>query len=154
MSPAARWRLALAPLLAALAAVVLLRCLDAPPRLPPCPSLTRFGIPCAGCGGTRMVLSLSRGDFASAWRLNALWTAVLPPLLLGGYWALLHVLWPRRIPASPLQRHPLALAVLLAAAVLAVTLWRARHGPQPAPARWPPAEAKNARARPAPIGTR
>ena len=35
-----------------------------------CPSVILTGFPCPGCGMTRAMLSILRGDFASAWRFH------------------------------------------------------------------------------------
>ncbi|WP_240687292.1 DUF2752 domain-containing protein [Amycolatopsis suaedae] len=39
--------------------------------LPPCPTKTLTGIICPGCGGTRMMYSLLRGDLPAALHYNA-----------------------------------------------------------------------------------
>jgi hypothetical protein len=45
---------------------------------PRCPFFEATGLLCPGCGGTRALAALLRGDFAGAWRLNALVVALLP----------------------------------------------------------------------------
>ncbi len=47
----------------------------------PCAFHMITGLLCPGCGVTRMLLSLMRGDFAGAWRANAM-LMVLSPFLL------------------------------------------------------------------------
>lgn len=47
----------------------------------PCPLRYFTGLKCPGCGVTRMCLSLLRGDFAAAWKYNAVLLCVLPFLL-------------------------------------------------------------------------
>ena len=45
---------------------------------PRCPFFEATGLLCPGCGGTRALAALLRGDFAGAWRLNGLVVALLP----------------------------------------------------------------------------
>lgn len=40
--------------------------------LPPCPLHTWTGWHCPGCGSTRAVLALARGDWREAWAMNPL----------------------------------------------------------------------------------
>ena len=50
---------------------------------PVCPIYATFHVLCPGCGGTRALLALLRGDLGTAWRMNALLVGALP--LLAGY---------------------------------------------------------------------
>ena len=47
----------------------------------PCPIKYISGISCAGCGMTRAILSVLKGDFAAAFAYHPLWI-VLPPIVL------------------------------------------------------------------------
>jgi hypothetical protein len=51
--------------------------------LPPCPFHALTGLYCPGCGSTRMLYFLVHGNFASAWRENALAMLMLPVILYG-----------------------------------------------------------------------
>ncbi|WP_149359875.1 DUF2752 domain-containing protein [Lolliginicoccus suaedae] len=54
--------------------------------IPECPSKMLFGVNCPGCGSTRMVYSLIRGDLGSAFAYNAVGVAALV-LVLWSYGA-------------------------------------------------------------------
>jgi hypothetical protein len=77
-------------LLGLAAALVVLRVF--PPErygfYPRCPFFEATGWLCPGCGGTRAVAALARGDFAGAWRWNALVVGLLPALMVGLWWEL------------------------------------------------------------------
>jgi len=45
---------------------------------PRCPFFEATGLLCPGCGGTRALAALLRGDIVGAWRLNALLVSLLP----------------------------------------------------------------------------
>jgi hypothetical protein len=45
---------------------------------PRCPFFEATGLLCPGCGGTRALAALLRGDVMGAWRLNGLVVALLP----------------------------------------------------------------------------
>jgi len=45
---------------------------------PQCPFFEATGLLCPGCGGTRALAALLRGDVMGAWRLNGLVVALLP----------------------------------------------------------------------------
>ncbi len=45
---------------------------------PRCPFFEATGLLCPGCGGTRALAALLRGDFAGAWKLNPLIVSLLP----------------------------------------------------------------------------
>ena len=47
-----------------------------------CPSHALFGIDCTGCGVTRMILALSKGDIYQAFRYNPAVFILLPFLLV------------------------------------------------------------------------
>lgn len=80
----------------------------------------RFGIPCAGCGGTRAMRALSHGDFRSALALHP--AAVLGVFAaIGWFGARLVGYQAGRIPASPVEQRAamkrgIGIAVLLIAA--------------------------------------
>ncbi len=57
--------------------------------LPPCPFHVLTGLLCPGCGSTRTLYAIGRGEWSRALGQNPLLVVVLPPLLL---WAL-HSLW-------------------------------------------------------------
>jgi hypothetical protein len=50
---------------------------------PPCPLHAFTGLYCPGCGSTRMLYFLVHGQFALAWRENALAMLMLPVILYG-----------------------------------------------------------------------
>lgn len=50
---------------------------------PPCPLYAFTGLYCPGCGSTRMLYFLVHGQFALAWRENALAMLMLPAILYG-----------------------------------------------------------------------
>jgi hypothetical protein len=45
---------------------------------PRCPFFEATGLLCPGCGGTRALAALLRGDFVGAWHLNGLVVSLLP----------------------------------------------------------------------------
>jgi len=45
---------------------------------PACPIYEHFHVLCPGCGATRALAALLRGDLAAAWRMNALFLLALP----------------------------------------------------------------------------
>jgi hypothetical protein len=51
---------------------------------PSCPIRSVTGLLCPGCGGTRAIAALLRGDLVKAWRLNALVVAMVPLWLAYG----------------------------------------------------------------------
>lgn len=51
-----------------------------------------FGVPCPGCGMTRALVALARGDFQAAWQLNHGSFAVAPVL----FGSAVQRVWPRR----------------------------------------------------------
>ncbi|HEX7158156.1 MAG TPA: DUF2752 domain-containing protein [Edaphobacter sp.] len=79
---------AVAPMLSFFAAAALL--LRFPPDrysfYPRCPIYTLFHIECPGCGATRALAAILRGDLEHALQLNALFTVALPVIVL---WAVL-----------------------------------------------------------------
>lgn len=54
---------------------------------PPCPWRWVTGLLCPGCGALRGTHALLHGDLAAAWRLNALWVLLGPPLGAALLWA-------------------------------------------------------------------
>lgn len=54
---------------------------------PVCPIYAWTGLLCPGCGGTRAIAALLRGNFAEAWRWNALLVSLVPFGL--GYWVVM-----------------------------------------------------------------
>jgi hypothetical protein len=48
---------------------------------PACPIYEHFHVLCPGCGATRALAALLRGDFVTAWRVNALFCCAVPFLL-------------------------------------------------------------------------
>ena len=91
-----RWRALLLPagtVVAACAGAALILAADPSSQrgfpLPPCPLHWLFGLDCPGCGGTRMVFSLLRGDLAGALHYNAVALAFTPFFLwTWGAWVL------------------------------------------------------------------
>ena len=51
---------------------------------PECPFHAWTGLLCPGCGGTRAIAALLRGDLMAAWQLNSLVVALLPFALAYG----------------------------------------------------------------------
>ncbi|MBQ7567946.1 DUF2752 domain-containing protein [bacterium] len=66
---------------------------------PKCVLYQLTGLYCPGCGATRAVYSLLRGDLYHAWRYNPLLIASLPFLLWWGYRTLLWQYLARPIPS-------------------------------------------------------
>jgi hypothetical protein len=52
---------------------------------PRCPFFETTGLLCPGCGGTRAVAALLRGDFVRAWKLNPLIVSLIPFALGYGF---------------------------------------------------------------------
>ncbi|HVZ93849.1 MAG TPA: DUF2752 domain-containing protein, partial [Phycisphaerales bacterium] len=52
--------------------------------LPPCPTHEYLGFYCPGCGSTRGIACLLRGDLAGAWRFNPGMVVLGAPALLVG----------------------------------------------------------------------
>jgi hypothetical protein len=70
-------RIGLAALLAGAALLILFP----PDRFgfyPRCPIFEATGLLCPGCGATRALAALLRGNLSSAWKLNALIVSLLP----------------------------------------------------------------------------
>jgi len=56
---------------------------------PACPVYAMFHVLCPGCGGTRALMALLRGNLGAAWRLNALVVCEIPlglGYVLAGIW--------------------------------------------------------------------
>jgi hypothetical protein len=84
--------------------------------LPPCPFHWLTGFPCASCGGTRALLSLSRFDFGAALAWNPLVAVAGLVFVAGGALAFVAALAGREVRsprATPLLRAALV-AVLVA----------------------------------------
>ena len=83
--------------------------------VPPCPVHSMTGLDCPGCGTTRAVLALTRGDVAAAFGHNAFMVASIPLL------AIVWVCWYRasRPGATwpPLLRSPVPLALWAGAGI-------------------------------------
>jgi hypothetical protein len=68
---------------------------------PACPIYAYTHILCPGCGATRALAALLRGNLAAAWQYNPLFVSVLPLLLIAAvrmYWSALangRVEWPQ-----------------------------------------------------------
>ena len=72
-------RVAVPPAILALAATLLLRLPPAQHSFyPRCPIYELFHLQCPGCGATRSIAAMLRGDFAEAMKLNGLVTLLLP----------------------------------------------------------------------------
>ena len=80
-----------------------------------CPSVILTGLPCPGCGMTRAVKILLRGDLAASWAMNPM---AVPVLLLVAYCLVWHFAKGTRIPGFG------ALATVLAAVGIVVFCWR------------------------------
>jgi hypothetical protein len=128
MAPSARDRRAVA--LRAIALTLLLLATAAlllrfPPErysfYPRCPIYTLFHIQCPGCGATRALAAILRGDLNQALRLNALFTLALPIIIV---WTALS--WRRFLERKPIRwTHPPKLALNSALAITAVfTIFR------------------------------
>jgi hypothetical protein len=112
----------IAPLVTAIAVAGLLgvaRIYDSLPfQPPPCGLRTLTGIPCLGCGGTRCVKALARGDIATAFFFNPL----VALAVLGVFVWLVAALIRSRLPAShrSLERKPIPMPWIIAGVVLLV----------------------------------
>lgn len=116
--------------LAALAAVAVLRQLSFPlgPELTICPSRRFLHLPCPGCGMTRAMAAIARGDWAAVGSFHP-----LAPLLLAQaalFWGAVLVRSLRREP-SPWPPLPQPLVVANLVALLAVWLVRLVTGTLP-----------------------
>ena len=83
---------------------------------PVCPFHALTGVPCPGCGSTRAVLALFRGDVAAAFGFNPLAATALAAGIVGGLLAPLWVLGGGPLPAlAPVlpARTRVALGALL-----------------------------------------
>lgn len=91
----------------------------------PCPILHFTGFYCGGCGGSRMISAILRGDIAGAFRSNALLMLLSPPaivyLILEGYRYILL--------KPPLYRKKWVLICLIIAAVLTAAFTLLRNLP-------------------------
>lgn len=76
--------------------------------VPPCPVHATTGLDCPGCGMTRAVAALARGDFAAALGHNAVAVGLLLPLLAVVWWS-----WVRRRPVPAVVASSAFLPVLL-----------------------------------------
>jgi hypothetical protein len=87
------------------------------PLAPPCPFHALTGLPCPGCGATRAVLALARGDIAGAFGWNPLATFTLlagfVACALAPAWVALRGPLPVLAPVLP-ARARVALAAALA----------------------------------------
>ncbi len=54
----------------------------------PCPFRNITGLPCPGCGTTRSVGALTRGDFTEAWHFNPMGYAAAAVLIILPFWLL------------------------------------------------------------------
>lgn len=80
---------------------------------PVCPVYAYLHVLCPGCGATRALAALLRGDFVTAWRMNALFVCALPGMVV---YALRCY---RRAIAMALSPWPRVPSHLLAASVIA-----------------------------------
>ncbi|HLU47706.1 MAG TPA: DUF2752 domain-containing protein [Planctomycetota bacterium] len=114
--PPARDRLACAFLAGIVALAVAGRLLDLSPAsllLIPCPIRSLTDVPCPGCGMTRALLSIARGDLSTAWRFHP-----FAFLLVAGAGAI--VLSPRLVARFRDRTPPKARIALVACLLLAV----------------------------------
>ena len=83
---------------------------------PRCPIYTLFHIQCPGCGATRALAAVLRGDLSEALRLNALVTLALPIIIV---WAALS--WRRFLLSKPVRwTQPPGFVLYAALAITAV----------------------------------
>ena len=87
-----------------------------------CPIAELFGVPCPGCGLTRALLALARGDVAGAVRLHPLSPALVPLAIGLVCRELARVGLCRAVPRRADERLALLLATLL------LGVWLARFG--------------------------
>lgn len=69
------------------------------------------GLKCPGCGATRALHALLKGDFLAAWRQNPLFVALLPPALWLGL-RMLRGWWTGRWWSNPLANRYVIVALL------------------------------------------
>lgn len=84
-----------------------------------CPSRALTGLDCPGCGSTRCMAALLRGDVVGAVDQNLLAVVALP-FLAWAWWAWLAGAWTDRRVTSPLDRPGASLAVLVAVVLFTV----------------------------------
>lgn len=88
--------------------------------MPACPLKAVSGLPCPGCGTTRVGLALAHFDIGTAATLNPLatlgWIALVGGGLAAGLWALRGGIVPDRVP-------PLSLKVRLAIGAVILVNW-------------------------------
>jgi hypothetical protein len=53
---------------------------------PACPIYAYTRVLCPGCGATRALAAVLRGNLAAAWQYNALFVCLLPLLLVAAVW--------------------------------------------------------------------
>lgn len=90
------------------------------PLLPPCRLHEATGLHCPGCGGTRCLHALSRGDLAAALSSNVL---IIGLAVAGGLALLVLSLrewagWPRRLPAFRTLHAWLLIGAIVAFGIL------------------------------------
>jgi len=73
--------------------------------LPACPLYAHVGVPCPGCGATRSVMALARGEVLLAFEFNPLVALATWGVLSGAVVMLLAGLAGRRVPTRLADRH-------------------------------------------------
>ena len=123
----------LAALLALVAATWLLARSDALPHVTLCLFQRVTGKPCPGCGMTRSMLALARGDFVESLRMHPLGVAFAAGLLAAIGGTLVGIVRGGDPPRRFLERHGVRLVVALLVLFLAQWIVRAFVVPSWAP---------------------
>lgn len=104
---------------AVLAAIVIL-------RVPVCPSAALFRLPCPGCGMTRALSAMLRGDLAQAYHLHPVAPLAIPVLAGCAIGHVVAYVWPSSGRLSKLLASKWVEWLVLGIVALMIAVWIAR----------------------------